>query len=274
MSKVNYHTHTARCMHADGADRDYLESALKSGFETIGFSDHSPWPYASGYVSTVRMLPAQLPEYLASVRGLRDEYADRIRVLVGLECEYFPRYLDWLRDTARREQLDYLIFGNHFYGSDEDGPYFGSATKDLTMLRRYTESAIAGMECGLFSYFAHPDLFMRCYPGFDENAKAASREICRAAKRLGMPLEYNLMGSLYCEKYHINGYPYPGFWRIAAEEGCTAIIGVDAHSPAHLENPRFWNEGLQLLRGLGIQRTRTIRLRAWEKDPAGETVSR
>ena len=79
MSKVNYHTHTARCMHADGADRDYLESALKSGFETIGFSDHSPWPYASGYVSTVRMLPAQLPEYLARAAGLSDLWKSFLR---------------------------------------------------------------------------------------------------------------------------------------------------------------------------------------------------
>ena len=68
---------------------------------------------------------------------------------------------------------------------------------------------------------------------------------------------------------YVDGYPHPAFWRIAAEEGCTAIIGVDAHSPAHLENPRYWEEGLRLLRGLGIERTRTIRLRAWEDAAKG-----
>ena len=48
MPKVNYHTHTARCMHAEGADRDYVESALAGGFTTLGFSDHTPWRYAGG----------------------------------------------------------------------------------------------------------------------------------------------------------------------------------------------------------------------------------
>ena len=32
------------------------------------------------------------------------------------------------------------------------------------MLELYEESAIEGMESGLFAYLAHPDLFMRSYP--------------------------------------------------------------------------------------------------------------
>ncbi len=267
MPKVNYHTHTARCMHAEGADRDYVESALAGGFTTLGFSDHTPWRYAGDYVATVRMAESELPGYLDSIRALKAEYAGKIEILCGLECEYFPAYLDWLRETARTQQLDYLIFGNHFFPSDETAPYFGRSTKDAAMLRRYVDSALLGMDCGLFSYLAHPDLFLRSYPAFDANARAASREICRAAKRLSLPLEYNLLGARNNERYHIDGYPHEGFWRIAAEEGCTAILGVDAHIPAHLADPKYWDAGLARLRGLGIELTHTIRLRPWEDGP-------
>ena len=263
MPKVNYHTHTARCMHAEGTDREYVEAALAGGFSTLGFSDHTPWQYDSGYVATMRMTPAQLPGYLASLRSLREEYAGRIELLCGLECEYFPAYLDWLRQTAEEQQLDYLIFGNHFFPSDETGPYFGRGTKTRAMLRRYTDSTVEGMACGLFSYLAHPDLFLRCYPAFDEDARAASREICRAAKRLSMPLEYNLLGARNNERFSIDGYPHEGFWRIAAEEGCTAILGVDAHEPGQLSDLRYWDAGLARLHGLGMQLTRTIPLRPW-----------
>ena len=29
--KTNYHTHTARCMHATGTDEEYVLSAIKGG---------------------------------------------------------------------------------------------------------------------------------------------------------------------------------------------------------------------------------------------------
>lgn len=39
--KTNYHTHTTRCMHAVGDDEDYVRSAIKGGFQELGFSDHA-----------------------------------------------------------------------------------------------------------------------------------------------------------------------------------------------------------------------------------------
>ena len=29
--KANYHTHTFRCKHADGEDKEYVEAAIKAG---------------------------------------------------------------------------------------------------------------------------------------------------------------------------------------------------------------------------------------------------
>lgn len=33
----NYHTHTARCNHAQGEDRQYVEEAIKAGMKRLGF---------------------------------------------------------------------------------------------------------------------------------------------------------------------------------------------------------------------------------------------
>ena len=49
----NYHTHTTRCLHARNTDEEYVRAALDSGFTTLGFSDHTPWPYHDGYVSRI-----------------------------------------------------------------------------------------------------------------------------------------------------------------------------------------------------------------------------
>ena len=41
---ANYHTHTARCRHASGEDREYVLAAVQSGVKILGFSDHAPFP--------------------------------------------------------------------------------------------------------------------------------------------------------------------------------------------------------------------------------------
>ena len=46
--KTNYHTHTTRCMHAVGSDEEYVLSAIKGGFQILGFSDHTQRNQVSG----------------------------------------------------------------------------------------------------------------------------------------------------------------------------------------------------------------------------------
>ena len=177
MQKTNFHTHTARCGHASGEDEQYVRSAIRGGYRVLGFSDHTPWSYASDFVSPIRMPLDALPDYVRSVRSLQRRFAGRIELRLGLECEYFEDYMPWLRDTIREYRLDYVIFGNHFYRTDERYPYFGSDTRSAEMLDLYAESAIRGMETGLYAYLAHPDLFMRSYGRFDGHCARISREI-------------------------------------------------------------------------------------------------
>lgn len=256
--RTNYHTHTTRCMHATGSDESYVLSAIKYGYSELGFSDHSPWQYASRYVSGIRMAVDELPEYVRNIRYLQEKYNDQISIKAGLECEYFEDYIPWLKETIEKEKLDYIIFGNHFYKTDEEFPYFGSNTQTRYMLRLYEESSIKGMESGLYACFAHPDLFTRSYFTFDEYCEKVSRSICRRAKELDMLLEYNLSGFLICKNRDIPGYPHPRFWEIAAEEGCKAIIGVDAHSNSQLKDTAGYDEAARYLKKLHIEVVQSI----------------
>ena len=115
---ANYHTHTKRCQHASGEDADYVETALQAGYQVLGFSDHSPWPFSSGYVSPIRMSAERLDDYIASVHDLQKMYDGRIRIHLGLEAEYFPRYHDWL-ERMRDRGISYFILGQHYADSEE-----------------------------------------------------------------------------------------------------------------------------------------------------------
>lgn len=57
--KANYHTHTYRCQHAYGSEREYIEAAIRMGIAELGFSDHVPCPFKDGYVSGIRMTMEQ-----------------------------------------------------------------------------------------------------------------------------------------------------------------------------------------------------------------------
>ena len=187
------------------------------------------------------MIPEELPEYVESLRSLQKKYKDQISIKIGLECEYFPEYIPWLKGVIKEYQLDYIIFGNHHFHTDEKFPYFGRHTHTLDMLELYEESAIEGMESGLFAYLAHPDLFMRSYPEFDRHCKLVSRHICRTAARLNLPLEYNIGYEDYNDEHGITTIPHPDFWEIAAHEGCTAIIGkLRSTMPGQMRRSKSW----------------------------------
>ena len=78
---ANYHTHTWRCNHATGREEDYVRNAVARGFETLGFSDHTPYVFPEGYESGFRMRLDQFQDYCNTVRLLQKKYADRIRIL-------------------------------------------------------------------------------------------------------------------------------------------------------------------------------------------------
>lgn len=249
----NYHAHTTRCKHAKGKDEEYVLTAIEQGFKTLGFSDHTPWPYENGYVSHIRMDADQLEDYVVSIRALQQKYRDQIEILIGLECEPFPQFYPWLREMKDRYGLDYFLLGNHASEADEADHFF-ARTKNEEGLKLYTETTIAGMNSGLFAYLAHPEMAWSNYEVLDDACLEMAEAICKEAKRLHMPLEYNLLGHHYRETQvtHGIGYPHDAFWKVAGKYGCIGIVGVDAHRPEMLKWTDRFLEAQAHLRSLGV----------------------
>ena len=92
--RANYHTHTKRCGHADGSEREYIEAAIENGIQILGFSDHAPYTFGDGYANHIRMGMNELEEYIGTLSELKKEYAKDIQIHIGLEMEYFPQFFD------------------------------------------------------------------------------------------------------------------------------------------------------------------------------------
>lgn len=228
--KTNYHTHTSRCKHADGSDREYIEAAIAAGIKTLGISDHVPLPYHNGYVSHLRMAVEDINEYFGSLAALREEYRGRIELLIGFEVEYFPKMFPELLSILDDYPCDYLLLGQHEIEDEQGEPYIGVAFDDKKTLERHTDMTIEAMETGEFLYLAHPDIAN--FTGDERFYLQQARRICRAARAAGLPLEVNVLGMR-----DLRWYPRGLFFEAAAEEGNTLILGVDAHSPKHFTSP-------------------------------------
>lgn len=242
----NYHTHTKRCRHANGEDREYVENAIQNGMQVLGFSDHAPYLFKDpNYYSQFRMFTDQLEEYAESVRSLQKEYANDIRILCGFELEYYPALHAEEKKFLSKVQPDYFIMGQHFAGNEIDSPYV-PLMDDSDNFTAYISQVLEGLKTGDFLYLAHPDLAGYRYP--EEVIQREYRRLCEGAKALDIPLEINFLGLR--TKRH---YPNQRLFKIAAEVGNKIIFGADAHEPQHCCNLETEKEALRWVEALGLQ---------------------
>ncbi len=235
----NYHTHTRRCCHAEGEDRDYVLKAMDEGLSVLGFSDHTPWPFENPGKKRGRMYPEELGDYVSSVRSLRDEFSGKIDIRLGLEVEPYVEYYGWLKEHVEKYSIEYLILGSHYLTTEEE-VFLGKrcSASDMIVSLENTRKAV---ETGLFKYICHPDLVFNNYPVFDENCISASRDLLSLAQEHRIPIEYNTSGFIKQERGLVKGLGYPteGFWDMAPEYDVDVYIGFDAHSPYFISGERY-----------------------------------
>ena len=224
---ANYHTHTRRCQHAKGEDREYVEAAIAAGYRILGFSDHCPWVFSDGYVSGIRLAPAEVDGYFYSLESLKKEYASDLKLYIGFEAEYIPWMTEAQEKLLADYPVDYMLLGQHFLGEEADNVYMSHKTEDESRLKEYVDRVLAGMATGKYLYLAHPDLIN--FAGAPDIYEKHMRRLCEGLKAMEVPLEINLLGVLENRRY-----PNPRFWKIAQEVGNKAILGVDAHAPEQL----------------------------------------
>ncbi|MDY6324159.1 MAG: histidinol-phosphatase [Catonella sp.] len=262
---ANYHTHTWRCNHATGTEREYIEAAI-GHFKILGFSDHTPQPYPGDFVDHSKMKMDQLEDYVTTVSKLREEYKDDIEIHIGLEVEYYPAYFDELIKFESRFPIEYFILGQHWLGNEikDVSPFM--ETDDPKTLERYYYQTAEALETGRFTYFAHPDVMN--FVGDEKIYDYWMRKLCKKASELHIPLEINFQG-LRSNR----NYPNPRFFKIAGEEGCDVIFGSDAHSADVVYDEVSLPKGEKMVKAYGLHLLETVELRNPFTTPSVTTKS-
>lgn len=248
--ELSLHNHCYRCGHAKGSEEEYIIEAIKVGIKHYGISEHVPYP--EGY--RIRLPYWQLDDYLDTVRELKHKYREDINIYTGFECEYAPERMDLYQSYIDDDRVDYLILGHHYPSDENPAMYFANIVDD-----EHLESYIVGlekaMESGLFTFIAHPDLFMSSIEIIEKKHIEVMHRICKAAKDKNMLLEFNANG-LRKGKYEFKDgyrYMYPDlrFWEIVKSYDIDVIISSDAHHPDHVCD-QYIEEAFQICRELDL----------------------
>lgn len=250
--KTNYHTHTQRCLHAQGTEEDYIRAALDAGLSILGFTDHAPFP---NHDFGMRMPYSELEAYFSAVDRLATQYSSDIIIRKSLEIEYLPQYEDYYSFLLQTYKPDYLLLGEHFYFNKKGDVFNIYNAESTTDYIHYANSIAAALKTGLFRMVAHPDLFTVNHLAWDKNCDAASEIILAAALETGTVLEFNANGYRRGIHDYPDGkrymYPHMNFWKKAAAAGVTTIIGADAHEPYQVWDACM-DKAIDVLRDLGI----------------------
>ncbi len=133
----NFHTHTNFC---DGSSdpEDYVKAAIDKGFDSLGFSSHSPLPFENRFAITDN---ERLELYAGKIKSLKTKYSDRIKIFLGLEIDFIPGLSQSFDFFKKLAGLEFVIGGVHLIKKADqkdlwftDGPMQETYDRGMRML--------------------------------------------------------------------------------------------------------------------------------------------
>ena len=232
MIKGDFHTHTTFCDGKNTAE-EMLARAMEMGLTHYGFSGHA----FTSYDLSCCMSLEGMADYCRTVNRLKEQYADKITVLRGIEQDFYS--------DVPAVGYDYVIGSVHALkrsdrcyeldGSRED---MISTVRDVfdgdwyAMAEEYFATVARVPELGA-DVVGHLDLISKFNVGFtlfDENHPRYLEAAYKAVEALipyGIPFEINT-GAIF-RGYQTKPYPSVPILKYIQEKGGKVILSGDAH---------------------------------------------
>ena len=267
LTKSNLHTHTR---FADGkhSAEEVVLSAIDTGMNVLGFSEHSFCLHPDVYgMETIEIQN----EYRKEIERLKQVYADRIKVLCGIEQDSFS--------GVPTDVYDYVIgsvhclkFGKEFTAIDlsmqdvKDAIVKYCGSDPMVYAKAYFE-AVARIEedtqCDIVGHF---DLLTKfnerelIFDTTDPRYIKAGLEALDALLEKDVIFEINT-GAM-SRGYRTTPYPAPIFLHRIAEKRGNVTLNSDAHNKDYLIFG--FDKALQLLKASGIGSVLTMTKDGWK----------
>lgn len=252
MITVDYHTHNARCGHAQGTIEAYIQSAIAKGLTEIGISDHAPLYWREGNDPEPRLAMAkdELDGYVAEALRLKQQYANQIIVRVGLEADYVEAMESAYAEVFNQYPFDYVIGSVHWINDKNlfDTSRWSSRPDPLPIYAEYYRLVKQSARSGLFQVLGHTSAIVAYAPQpFPAELVALQDDALATIKACDVALEVNTSGY---RKMHTEPFPNERMLARAIEFGIPLTFSSDAHRPDEVGFARDKVEALLIKYGV------------------------
>jgi histidinol-phosphatase (PHP family) len=242
------HVHPDYSIDASSSIEDYCKRAGQIGLQIIGFSTHydinpkrldlDAYMVVDG--QRVKATDHGLNRYCEDVINARKNYPE-LRILLGLEIEYFPGIEKEAARLRKQFPFDYFIGSVHclddiaISDSKEGKAYFSSRTLQQ-MTDSYFELLYDCAACGQFDIIGHADYYWRFAVRYFGEAvydiyKGHLEKIAKVAVKNGIGFEINTAQVRKGKDFH----PQLDFLQeLTAFGGIINSLGSDSHKAEHL----------------------------------------
>lgn len=218
------HLHDVCNGHATLTVKEAVEYSIEHGYTKLVYTEHSPMEDNDNIFRPTRKDIVNLRK---EIEFYKNKYP-QLEIEFGYEIEYPTIRREYFTAYKDDPLADFLIFGNHFLG-DVWGEYKSviNHTKTKADLDLYLEYSKAAIESGLFSLFAHPDLWLANYGRWDQDAIDLTQDLIKLCEKYDMPMGFNANGMHYPRDKFF--YPCKPFWNLIGKSKVKVIIESDAH---------------------------------------------
>jgi histidinol-phosphatase (PHP family) len=274
----NLHTHTN---YSDGSSNpeDYIKEAIRQGFDTLGFSDHSPVPFKNNFA----IREPDLEKYVNTILGLRERYSVPA-ILLALEIDFIPGITLPIKHYRKLYPFDYFIGSVHLVKNEKsgnlwfiDGPditiydnglkeiFSGDARKAVTAYYRQVQEMIITQKPDIVGHLDKIKMYNRNRFFSEEESWYVKlvEETLDLASSAGCVIEVNTRG-IY-KKRSETLFPGPEVLKKIRLRNIPVTITSDAHKPQELS--LGFKEARKLLIELGFKATWVMTGKEWKEIP-------
>jgi histidinol-phosphatase (PHP family) len=284
----NLHTHT-RFSDGSADPVEYVEEAIRQGFTTLGFSDHSPVPFEN----TFAIRGNELCLYGETINHLKNLHSgtldgnngspviSKIDILLGLEIDFIPGITRSFDEYRNLLSLDYTIGSVHLVRNSDplhlwfiDGPDFsiydkglqevfgGDIRKAVTAYYRQIQEMVTIQKPDIIGHLDKVKMYNRGRYFSEEDPwyMELVEETLDLIEENGCVVEVNTRG-IY-KKRSDTLFPGPAILEKLLRRKIPVTISSDAHKPHELS--LCFTETKALLTEMGFMHIMNKTLTGWE----------
>lgn len=249
----DFHTHTSFSSDGKATAEEQIEKAISLGMKKICITDHHDIGYPNEHGLSFNIDP---DEYVTCLRALREKYADKIGVLIGIELGLQPKLTKELNAFVSAHDFDFVIGSTHLVGGkDPCFSDFFETNSESEAIRKYLEEVLLNVRSfDGFNVVGHIDYIVRYTPSRGGNYDCHDYfdiidEILKTVIARGQGIECNT-SRIGCGKLHCN--PHEDIIRRYRELGGEIItLGSDSHMPRTLANG--FDKAGEILKSAGFE---------------------